>query len=109
MKRLTRAEFQARFPRPRPGERFSGTTDTLVADRDMTVDGLLRHLIVRSGANVIVKGLVEESLTVEHGAIVYVDGLIDGTTIVNGAVCVDAGHLSGKVRGSGVVFDPTNF
>ncbi len=108
MQPTTHAEFQLRFPRPDPDEHFSGMTDTLVADRNMTVDGLLQHLIVRSGAKVIISGLIEKSLIVEPGATVYVDGLIAGSTTVDGAICVDAGHLARRVRGSGVVFDPTN-
>ena len=105
---MTHAEFHARFPRPDPDERFSGMTDRLVVDRDMTVDGLLRHLIVRSGANVIITGLIEKSLIVEPGATAYIDGLVDGATTVDGAICVDGGHLARRVRGSGMVFDPTN-
>lgn len=78
----------------------------LIADRDMTIEGLVRDLIVRPGANVVVTGLVEKSLIVDSGAVVYVDGLIDGNATVDGAVCVE-GHVAGKIRGSGDVFDPT--
>lgn len=96
MRRLTQSDFHARFPRRDPDERFSDRVETLVAD-----------LIVTSGANVVVAGMVERSLRVDRGAVVYVDGLVDGTATVSGALCIDSGHVARTLRGSGVVFDPT--
>jgi hypothetical protein len=105
MQHLSRAEFQRRFPRQAPRERFSGASETFVVEHDMVVDGLIQHLVVRSGASAVITGLVEKSLVVERGGTAYVDGLIDGDAVVDGALCID-GHLAGRLRGSGAVYDP---
>lgn len=105
MQRLNCAEFKVRFPRPNPEEHFPGMSDTLVADTDMLVAGVVHDLIVRPGAKVVVTGLVQKSLIVDQGATVYIDGLIDGDATVNGALCIDGGHVAGKIRGSGTVAD----
>ena len=107
MLRLSRADFHARFPRPNPGEHFTQARNVLIVDRDMSVDGVVQDLIVRAGAKVLITGLVERSLTVDRDAIVYVDGLIDGRATVDGALCVDGGHVGRSLSGSGIVFDPT--
>lgn len=90
-----------------PNERFSHRVETLVVDRDLKIDGVVTDLVVTSGGNVVVTGVVERSLRVDRGAVVYVDGLVDGTATVSGALCIDSGHVARTLRGSGVVFDPT--
>lgn len=77
----------------------------LVVDGDTFVDGIVAALIVRSG-RAIITGLVQSSLRVESGAVAYVDGLVEGTVRVNGALFV-GGHVAGSIGGTGDVHDPT--
>jgi hypothetical protein len=104
MEHIPRSEFYQRYPRRDVTKRFDGACNTLVAENDVVIDGLIQNVIVRSGVQVVIAGLVEKSLTVEPGAIVYVDGLIDGMAEINGAVCID-GHIAGHIYGNGVVYD----
>ena len=101
---MTRSEFNERFPRPKPVKRFNGMCDTLIAENDVFIDGLIQNVIVRSGVQAVITGLVEKSLIVEQGAVVYVDGLIDGRAQIDGAACID-GHVAGRIWGNGIVYD----
>jgi len=104
MEHIARSEFSRRFPRPEPSKQFDDACDTLIAENDVIIAGIIQNVVVRSGIRAIISGLVEKSLIVEHGAIVYVDGLIDGRAEIDGAVCIE-GHIVGRMSGNGIVFD----
>ena len=95
-----------RFPTANAERTLLRQRGIVVANRDLTIDGIIGDLVVAPGANVVVTGLIEKSLNVERDAVVYVDGLVDGTATVDGALCVDGGHVARSLRGSGIVFDP---
>jgi hypothetical protein len=107
MEHMTRSEFNERFPRPKPVKQFDGTCNTLIAENDVHIGGLIQNVIVRSGVHAVITGLVEQSLVVEQGAVVYVDGLIDGRAQIDGAACID-GHVAGRIWGNGIVYDSSD-
>src|SRR5271154_5531213 len=109
VKRLTRNEFESRFPRRTPSERIDGISRrALHIDRDTTISGVIEGPICILGdTHVVVTGVVEGPITVGHDAVLWCDpGLVEGRIHVDGAAFLSA--TVGSVRGdrNAYIYDP---
>ena len=97
MRPLSHADFVAEFPMTIAGAKIKGIDQSsLEIDRDVVLSGILGPVTVRSGAKVLLSGIVRGPLTVERGAVVYVMGIVGGDVTVNGAAAID-GIIEGRL------------
>ena len=97
MRPPSHADFVAEFPITIPGAKIKGIDQSsLEIDRDVVLSGILGPVTVRSGAKVLLSGIVRGPLTVERGAVVYVMGIVGGDVTVNGAAAID-GIIEGRL------------
>jgi hypothetical protein len=108
LKRLSRAEFEARFPR-RPAETvFDGLYQNLHVDRDAVISGLVQgSLTVDGGSHVLLTGGVEGSAHVGREAVLWVEGLVEGRAIIEGGAAFLNGTCSARGDRAAVVYDPS--
>jgi hypothetical protein len=98
MQRLSRPEFEARFPKADPALplSYSGIDGIpIVIDRDAKAGGIFKGgITVRNNASAIVSGIVH-ALIIENGSVVYFDGIVTGDVELDGAL-----FLTGIVKGN---------
>jgi hypothetical protein len=91
-----------------PGSTIRGIGPGLEIDRDGLVSGIFKgDVTVKSGAKVLMHGIVEGNVHVEKGAVLYlVGGIVKGNLSVAGAASVQGivGALD-AVDGATVAFD----
>ncbi len=109
MQRITRTEFESRFPRRRPVDRLDGIVrDPIRIERDTDVAGVIEApLTIDGAAHVIVTGVVEGPITVGPDAVLWCEpGLVEGAITVHGAAYLTA--TVGRVRGErqATIYDP---
>lgn len=90
MRRLSRTDFTKEFPLVVPAWNITGIEhNRLEIDREAQVSGILESdLVIRTGARVLLTGIVGGSVTVEKDAVLYHTGIIKGNLNVSGAACV---------------------
>ena len=97
MRRLSHADFVAEFPMTIPSSKIKGIDKSPIEiDPDALLSGILGPVTVRSGAKVLLSGIVDGGLIVERDAVAYVMGIVNSDATVGGAACID-GVIDGQL------------
>jgi hypothetical protein len=91
VRRISHQDFTQEFPMMVPGGTIKGIQPGMVEiARDSFVSGIFHgDITVKSGANVLMHGIVEGSVRVENGAVLYLlGGIVKGSLNVAGAASV---------------------
>jgi len=110
MKRLTREEFDTRFPSRKPVEELTGIlNDPVRIERDTAIVGRVEGpLLIDAGAQVVVMGVAEGPITVGPGAVLRCEpGLVESSITLHGGAALLSATV-GRVRGDAgsVIHDP---
>ena len=100
MRRLSHADFVAEFPLTIPASKIKGIDKSNIEiDRDTLLSGILGPVTIRSGAKVLLTGIIEGPVIVEDGAVAYINGIVKGDVTVHGAANIE-GIVSGTLHSS---------